>query len=178
MSISRIYLNAWRIFLEAEVLWGQMSRGCRHLTLDEFFYCYKPQQITVLKGFYNFVVCKLSLKLVSSVHDSNRDWKSRYFLVRGSNWVCRPDEWDSIGEEYDNMWGYFGWVWWVFCHNLSRQYPLLYVNPMCFLFQPKYARRLAKRGKTSCGASSLSLLRRGVRRNWSCLIACTHFMAN
>ena len=58
-----------------------------------------------MKGFYNFVVCKLSLKLVSDMFDSNRDWKSRKFFVQGSNWVCRPNKWDNIGEEYDNTWG-------------------------------------------------------------------------
>lgn len=45
LSISQITLNAWRIFIRAEVIWGQLSRGNRHLTLEEFFYCYKPQQI-------------------------------------------------------------------------------------------------------------------------------------
>lgn len=82
-----------------------MSGICRWLTLKEFFYCCKPQQIVDLKGFFNFVVCKLLLKLVSNVPDSNRDWKNKYFFFHGSNLVCRPDEWNSIGEEYDNMWG-------------------------------------------------------------------------
>ena len=58
-----------------------------------------------MKGFFNFVIYKPSLNLVSDVPDSNRNWKSRYFFVQGLNWVCRPDEWDSIGEEYDNIWG-------------------------------------------------------------------------
>ena len=43
LSISQIALNAWRIFLGAEVIWGQLSGGNRCHTLDEFFYCYKPQ---------------------------------------------------------------------------------------------------------------------------------------
>lgn len=43
--------------------------------------------------------------MVSDVPDSNRDWKSRYFFVLGSNWVCRLDKLDGIGEEYDDMWG-------------------------------------------------------------------------
>jgi len=42
ISVCQIALNTWRIFLGVEVLWGQMSGGCRSLTLDEFFYCYKP----------------------------------------------------------------------------------------------------------------------------------------
>ena len=41
---------------------------------------------------------------MTNVPDSNNDWKSRYFFIQGSNWVCRPDKWDNIREEYDSMW--------------------------------------------------------------------------
>ena len=40
--ISQIALNAWRIFIGAKILWGRLSRGNRQLTLDEFFWCYRP----------------------------------------------------------------------------------------------------------------------------------------
>ena len=40
---SQIATNAWRIFLGAEVIWGQLSGGNHCLTLDVFFYFYKPQ---------------------------------------------------------------------------------------------------------------------------------------
>ena len=102
VSVCQIALNAWRIFLGAEVLWGQMSGGCRSLTFNKFFYYYKPQQIATSKGFYKFVLRKAMLKLVSDIPDSNCDWKSRYFFVQGSNWACRFDEWDSIGDGYEN----------------------------------------------------------------------------
>ena len=58
-----------------------MSGGLRHLTLDELFFCYKPQQITGSKCFYNFVIRKAALKLVTDVLDSNCDRKSHYFFV-------------------------------------------------------------------------------------------------
>lgn len=48
---------------------------------------------------------KVALKLVSNMPDSNHDWKSRYFFVKGFNWVCRPDEWKNIGEGYDHTLG-------------------------------------------------------------------------
>ena len=60
-----------------------MSEGHCQLTLDEFFYCFKPQQIALLNGFYNIVTCKPMLKLVMDVLDSNHDWKGRYFFVQG-----------------------------------------------------------------------------------------------
>ena len=45
VSVCQITPNAWRLFIGAKVLWGQLS-GC-HLsqTLEEFFYFYKPQEI-------------------------------------------------------------------------------------------------------------------------------------
>ena len=53
--------------------------------LDEFFYCFKPQRISSSKGIYHFLARKLSLKLVSDMPDSNRNWKNRYFLSRGQS---------------------------------------------------------------------------------------------
>ena len=44
-SISQIAPNAWRTFIGAEILWGMLSGGNRQLTLDEFFYCYRPHHI-------------------------------------------------------------------------------------------------------------------------------------
>ena len=82
VSVCHIYPNAWRIFLKAEILWGQMSGGLHRLTLCEFFVCYKPQQIVGSKGFYDFIIRKVALKLVTDIPDSNRDWKSRYFLFK------------------------------------------------------------------------------------------------
>ena len=42
LSVSQIAPNSWRIFIGAEILWGRLSgRNCQ-LSLDEFFYCYKP----------------------------------------------------------------------------------------------------------------------------------------
>ena len=53
ISVSQIAPNAWRIFIEAEVLLGQLSRGHWSLTLEEFYY-YKSQEIPRSKDFYNF----------------------------------------------------------------------------------------------------------------------------
>ena len=61
---------------------GRLVGGCHRLTLEEFFYCYKYQQIVGSKGFFNFVVHKPSLKLVSDMPNSNCDWNSSYFLFR------------------------------------------------------------------------------------------------
>ena len=45
LSISQIAPNAGKIFIGAEILWGRLSGGNRQLSLDKFFYCYKPQHI-------------------------------------------------------------------------------------------------------------------------------------
>ena len=42
LSVSQIAPNAWRIFISIEVLWGRLSGGNRQLSVNEFFYCYRP----------------------------------------------------------------------------------------------------------------------------------------
>ena len=50
---------------------------------------------------------KKDLKLVSDMLDSNRNWKSRYFFVEGTDWVCRQEEWVTMPRGYfDNTWAF------------------------------------------------------------------------
>lgn len=102
LSVSQIAPNAWRIFIGAEVIWGQLSGGNLRLFLDEFFYFYKLQKISSLKGIYHFLARKTSLMLVSDMPNSNRNWKNCYFFVQGTNWVCRLEEWDSMPNGFHN----------------------------------------------------------------------------
>ena len=87
LSISQIAPNAWRIFIGAEILWGRLSGGNRQLSLDEFFYCYRPQHIISSKGIYHFAARGKDLRLVSDMPDSNRNQKSRYFFLLGIDQV-------------------------------------------------------------------------------------------
>ena len=73
LSISQIAPNAWRIFIGAKVLWGRLSGGSHLLTLDEFFWCYKPQHISSSQGIYHFTIRKMSLRLVLEMPNSNRN---------------------------------------------------------------------------------------------------------
>ena len=73
LSVSQITPNAWRTFIGAEILWGSLSEGIRQLTLDEFFYCYRPHHISSSKGTYYFAVREKDLKLVFDMPDSNRN---------------------------------------------------------------------------------------------------------
>ena len=50
LSVTQIAPNAWRTFIGAEILWGRLSGGNRQLTLDEFFYCYRPIILLRLRG--------------------------------------------------------------------------------------------------------------------------------
>ena len=107
LSVSQIAPNAWRTFIGAEILWGSLSGGNRQLTLDEFFYCYRPHHISSSKGTYHFAVREKDLKLVSDMVDSNGNWKSRFFFVEGMDWVCREKEWATMSHGYfDKTWAY------------------------------------------------------------------------
>ena len=100
LSVSQIAPNAWRTFIGAKILWGRLSRGNRQLTLDKFFYCYKPHYIASSKGTYHFTIREKDLKLVSDMPDSNRNWKSKYFFVERMDWVCRQEEWVTMPRGY------------------------------------------------------------------------------
>ena len=108
LSVSQIAPNAWRTFIGAEILWGSLSEGNHQLTLDEFFYYYRPHHISSSKGTYHFDVRLKDLKLVSDMPDSNRNCKSIFFFfVEGTDWVCREEEWTTMPRGYfDNTWAF------------------------------------------------------------------------
>ena len=44
---------------------------------------------------------------MSDMPDFNRNWKSRYFFVEGTDWVCRQEEWVTMPHGYFyNMWAF------------------------------------------------------------------------
>ena len=96
LSVSQISLNAWRVFIVMEVLYGAMSGGSRSLTVREFLHCYRPNEIDKSRGMYSFAPKKSVLKVIYETLDSNRDWKSRYFFLEGDGWMCRPGETDYM----------------------------------------------------------------------------------
>ena len=69
-----------------------MSNGARRMTVEEFFHCYHPSEITQSKGMYSFVPRSPLLRLVCDTFDSNRNWKSRYFFIQGDEWMCHPGD--------------------------------------------------------------------------------------
>ena len=82
LAITQISPNTWRVFLGAEVLYRVMFDGACRMTVEEFFHCYRPSEITQSKSMYSFVPKSLLLRLVCDTPDSNRDWKSRYFFIQ------------------------------------------------------------------------------------------------
>ena len=83
LSVNQVSLNAWRIFIAMEILYGAMSDGARSLTVREFLHCYRPDEIDKSRGMYSFVPRSPLLKVIYETSDSNRDWKSRYFFLEG-----------------------------------------------------------------------------------------------
>ena len=103
LSVSQISLNAWKVFIAMEVLYGAMSDGARSLTVREFLHCYHPDEIDKLKGMYSFAPRKSVLKVIYETLDSNRDWKSHYFFLEGDGWMCHLGETDYMS--VDKTWG-------------------------------------------------------------------------
>ena len=73
-----------------EVLYGVISDGARRLTVQEFLNCYHPKEIDKSRVMYSFAPRSPLLRLVYETPDSNRNWKSRYFFLKGNEWMGRP----------------------------------------------------------------------------------------
>ena len=103
LSINQVSLNAWRVFIAMKVIYGAMSNGARRLTMWEFLHCYRPDEIDKSRGIYSFILRSLLLKVIFETPDSNRDWKSRYFFLKGDEWMCRPGDMEYM--PVDTTWG-------------------------------------------------------------------------
>ena len=84
-----------------------MSGGNLQLTLDKFFYYYRPYHTASSKGTYHFSVKEKDLKLVFDMPDSNKTGKVGFFFVEGTDWVCYEEEWATMPRGYfDNTWAF------------------------------------------------------------------------
>ena len=61
------------------------------LTVDKFFYCYKPSEISQSLGFYQFMARGKDCRLIRSLPTSDRNWKTEFFFVSGF-WARKPVE--------------------------------------------------------------------------------------
>ena len=103
LSVNQFSPNAWRVFLSVEVPYGVMSNEARRLMVEEFFYCYRPAEITQSKCMYNFAPRGLLLRLICENPNSNRDWKNCYFFFEGDEWMCHPGDIEFM--HVDKTWG-------------------------------------------------------------------------
>ena len=86
-----------------EILYGAMTDGAKRLTVREFLHCYRPDEIDRSRGMYSFASRSPLLKVIFKTPDSNRDWKSRYFFLKGDEWMSRPGETEYM--PVDITWG-------------------------------------------------------------------------
>ena len=105
LAVTQFSLNAWKVFLGVEVLYGAMPDGARRLMVKEFFHCYRPDEIAQSKCMYSFVPRSPLLRLVCETPDSNRNWKCRYFFMEGDEWMCRPGDTEHM--PVDKTWDIF-----------------------------------------------------------------------
>ena len=75
-----------------EVLYEAMFDSAKRLMVQEFLHCYCPDEIAQSKGMYSFMPRSLLLRLVCETPSSNRNWKSRYFFMKGDEWMFRPGD--------------------------------------------------------------------------------------
>ena len=103
LFVTQISPNAWRVFIAMEILYGAMTDGARRLTVREFLHYYRPDEIDKSRGMYSFSSRSPLLKVIFETPNSNRDWKSRYFLLEGDEWMgCSGDTEHML---VDTTWG-------------------------------------------------------------------------
>ena len=86
-----------------KILYGALSNGARRLTVREFLHCYRPDKIEKSWGIYSFAPRSPLLKVIFETVDSNRDWKSHYFFLKGDEWMCRLGDTEHM--PVDMTWG-------------------------------------------------------------------------
>ena len=103
LSVTQISPNAWRVFIAMEILYGAMTDGAIRLTVREFLHCYHLDEIDRSKGMYSFTSRSPLLKVIFEIPDSNRDWKSCYFFLKGDELMNRLGETEYM--PVDTTWG-------------------------------------------------------------------------
>ena len=89
LGICQFNPNAWRLIISMQILWREVFRGDRPLTVDEFLFCYKPSEINQSLGFYQFTARVKDCRLIKSLASSDRSWKTEFIFV-SSFWVGNP----------------------------------------------------------------------------------------
>ena len=93
LGVCQFNPNAWRLVVSMQILWREVFEGNYPLTVDEFFYCYKPSEINQSLGFYQFTARWRDYRLIKSLVTSDRNWKTEFFFVSGF-WAECPIEVD------------------------------------------------------------------------------------
>ena len=86
-----------------EILYGAMTNSARRLTVREFLHCYHPDEIDRSRRMYSFASRSPLFKVIFETLDSNRDWKNRYFFLKGDEWMGHLGETEYM--PIDMTWG-------------------------------------------------------------------------
>ena len=67
-----------------QVLWREALEGNRPITVDEFFYYYKPAEIKQSTSFYQFLSRSPRFSLIKGCSSFDRLWKKEFFFISGN----------------------------------------------------------------------------------------------
>ena len=73
LGVCQFNPNAWTLIVSMQVLWREVFEGDRSLTVDEFFFCYKPSEINQFYGFYQFTTKGKDCRLIKPLVTSNKN---------------------------------------------------------------------------------------------------------
>ena len=72
-----------------QVLWREALERNLPITVDEFFYYYKPAEIKQSTSFYQFLSRGPQFSLIKGYSSFDRLWKTEFFIISG-DWVGDP----------------------------------------------------------------------------------------
>ena len=89
LGICQFNPNAWRLVISMQILWREVFGRDHPLTVDEFFFCYKPSEINQSLGFYQFTARGKYCRLIKSLASFDGNWKTEFIFVSGF-WAGNP----------------------------------------------------------------------------------------
>ena len=67
LGVCQLNPNEWRLIISMQILWREVFKGDRPITVDKFLYCYKPSEINQSLGISQFLSRGTDCRLIKSL---------------------------------------------------------------------------------------------------------------
>ena len=67
LGVCQLNPNEWRLIISMQILWREVFKGDRPITVDKFLYCYKPSEINQSLVISQFLSRGTDCRLIKSL---------------------------------------------------------------------------------------------------------------